>query len=171
MSEVDIAMLVLRVWAGIVMIAHGVNHARNLEGTARWFERVGFRSPQINARLSAGNEIAIGLGLVTGLLTTVAAAALAATMLVAFWSIHRFAGFFVFHRPDEGYEYVATLAVLALVIAIVGPGSVSLDAAIGIDNDLSGAVGAVIFGAGLLAGLGQIAVFWRKPSTDQGAGG
>lgn len=170
MSEVDIAMLVLRVWAGIVMIAHGVNHARNLEGTARWFERVGFRSPQINARLSAGNEIAIGLGLVTGLLTTLAAAALAATMLVAFWSIHRFAGFFVFHRPDEGYEYVATLAVVALVIAIVGPGSVSLDAAIGIDNDLSGAVGAVIFGAGLLAGLGQIAVFWRKPSTDHGAG-
>ena len=170
MSEVDIAMLVLRVWAGIVMIAHGVNHARNLEGTARWFEKVGFRSPQINARLSAGNEIAIGLGLVTGLLTTVAAAALAATMLVAFWSIHRFAGFFVFHRPDEGYEYVATLAVVALVIAIVGPGSVSLDAAIGIDDDLSGTVGAVIFGAGLLAGLGQIAVFWRKPSTDQGAG-
>jgi putative oxidoreductase len=170
MSEVDIAMLVLRVWAGIVMIAHGVNHARNLEGTARWFERVGFRSPQINARLSAGNEIAIGLGLVTGLLTTVAAAALAATMLVAFWSIHRFAGFFVFHRPDEGYEYVATLAVVALVIAIVGPGSVSLDAAIGIDDDLSGAVGAVIFVAGLLAGIGQIAVFWRKPSTEQGAG-
>jgi len=170
MSEVDIAMLVLRVWAGIVMVAHGVNHARNLEGTARWFEKVGFRSPQINARLSAGNEIAIGLGLVTGLLTTVAAAALAATMLVAFWSIHRFAGFFVFHRPDEGYEYVATLAVVALVIAIVGPGSVSLDAAIGIDDDLSGTVGAVIFGAGLLAGLGQIAVFWRKPSTDQGAG-
>jgi putative oxidoreductase len=170
MSEVDIAMLVLRVWAGIVMIAHGVNHARNLEGTARWFERVGFRSPQINARLSAGNEIAIGLGLVTGLLTTVAAAALAATMLVAFWSIHRFAGFFVFHRPDEGYEYVATLAVVALVIAIVGPGSVSLDAAIGIDDDLSGAVGAVIFVAGLLAGIGQIAVFWRKLSTEQGAG-
>jgi len=170
MSEVDIAMLVLRVWAGIVMIAHGVNHARNLEGTARWFERVGFRSPQINARLSAGNEIAIGLGLVTGLLTTVAAAALAATMLVAFWSIHRFAGFFVFHRPDEGYEYVATLAVVALVIAIVGPGSVSLDASIGIDDDLSGAVGAVIFVAGLLAGIGQIAVFWRKPSTEQGAG-
>lgn len=170
MSEVDIAMLVLRVWAGIVMIAHGVNHARNLEGTARWFESVGFRSPQINARMSAGNEIAIGLGLVTGLLTTVAAAALAATMLVAFWSIHRFAGFFVFHRPDEGYEYVATLAVVALVIAIVGPGSFSLDAAIGIDDDLSGAVGAFIFGAGLLAGLGQIAVFWRKPSTDQGAG-
>jgi len=170
MSEVDIAMLVLRVWVGIVMIAHGVNHARNLEGTARWFEKVGFRSPQINARLSAGNEIAIGLGLVTGLLTTVAAAALAATMLVAFWSIHRFAGFFVFHRPDEGYEYVATLAVAALVIAIVGPGSVSLDAAIGIADDLNGAVGAVIFGAGLLAGFGQIALFWRKPSPDQGTG-
>ena len=82
----------------------------------------GFRSPALNARISAGNEIALGLGLIVGLLTTVAAAGLAATMFVAFWSIHRFVGFFNFRRPDEGYEYVTTLALVALAIAILGPG-------------------------------------------------
>lgn len=167
MDAIDIAMLVLRVWMGVVMIAHGVNHARSQEGTARWFAKVGFRSPRINARMSALNELAIGMGLIVGLLTSVAAAALAATMLVAFWSIHRFAGFFVFHRPDEGYEYVATLAVAALAIAIVGPGSVSIDSVIGIDTNLDGLVGAGIVGLGLLAGAGQLAVFWRKPAGEE----
>lgn len=165
MDEIDVAMLVLRVWLGIVMLAHGVNHARTQEGTARWFEQKGFKSPQLNARMSAMTEIAIGLGLVVGLLTSVAAAGLVATMLVAFIAIHRFAGFFVFRRPDEGYEYVTTLAVAALVIAIVGPGSVSIDSAIGLDDALDGYVGAGIIGLGLLAGAGQAAMFWRKPSA------
>jgi putative oxidoreductase len=167
MNEIDVAMLILRVWVGVVMIAHGVNHARTQEGTARWFEEKGFKSPQLNARMSALSEIAIGLGLIVGLLTSIAAAAVAATMLLAFWSVHRFAGFFVFHRPDEGYEYVVTLAVAALVLAMVGPGSVSLDAAFGIDSALDGAVGAGIFGLGLLAGVGQAAVFWRRPAPDR----
>jgi putative oxidoreductase len=161
MEAIDIALLILRLWAGIVMIAHGVNHGRNLDGTARWFESVGFSSPRLNAQLSFLNEIAIGIGLIVGLLTPIAAAALAATMVVAFWSIHRFAGFFVFHRPDEGYEYVATLAVVALVIAIVGPGVVSVDDVLGID--LAGGVGAAIYGVGVLVATVQLAVFWRKP--------
>jgi putative oxidoreductase len=165
MDQIDTAMLVLRVWMGIVMLAHGINHARTQEGTARWFEKVGFKFPELNARLSAGNEIAIGLALIAGLLTTIAAAGLVATMLVAFWAIHRFAGFFVFRRPDEGYEYVATMAVGALVLAILGPGAVSIDDAIGIADDLNGALGAGIIGLGLLAGAGQLAMFWRKPAA------
>ena len=167
MNELDVALLILRSWAGIVMIAHGINHARTLEGTAGWFGKVGFKSPALNARLSAGNEIAIGLALIAGLITSVAAAGLAATMLVAFWAIHRFAGFFVFHRPDEGYEYVATLTVVALAIAMLGPGAISVDSLLGIDDDLSGLIGAGIFAAGLLAGAGQLAVFWRKPATRE----
>ncbi len=46
---------------------------------------------------------------------------LLATMFVAFWAIHRFVGFFVFHRPDEGYEYVFTLMAISLALAIAGP--------------------------------------------------
>lgn len=167
MTEVDIAMLVLRVWVGIVMIAHGINHARSQEGTANWFEKVGFRSPQLNARMSVLSELAIGAGLIVGLLTSIAAAGLVATMFLAFWAVHRFAGFFVFHRPDEGYEYVVTLAVAALVIAVVGPGDVSIDAAIGIDGDLDGVTGAVIIGLGLAAGIGQAALLWRRPTAGE----
>jgi putative oxidoreductase len=166
MNELDFCVTLLRVWAGIVILAHGINHARTQEGTARWFAEKGFRSAPLNAKISAGNEILLGLGLIVGLLTSVAAAGLAATMFVAFWAIHRFVGFFNFRRPDEGYEYVTTLAVVALVIAILGPGSWSLDSAIGIADELDGWVGAGIVGVGLIVAFLQLAVFWRKPSTD-----
>ncbi|MEA1902944.1 MAG: DoxX family protein [Actinomycetota bacterium] len=167
MDNFDIALLILRLWAGLVFIAHGLNHGRSLEGTANWFESVGFRQPRLNAFLSSANEIAIGTALIFGILTSVAAAGLAATMFVAFWSIHRFAGFFNFHRPDEGYEYVATLAVIALALTIAGPGSASLDSALGIAENLDGWVGAGIFGLGILAAVGQLATFWRKPEKEE----
>ncbi|MEE9177780.1 MAG: DoxX family protein [Acidimicrobiia bacterium] len=167
MDNIDIALLVLRLWAGLVIIAHGINHGRSLEGTANWFAKVGFKAPHLNAFISSAMEITVGLALIAGLLTPVAAAGLAATMFVAFWSIHRFAGFFVFHRPDEGYEYVATLAVIALVLAIMGPGSASVDAALDLDETLSGAIGVGIFGAGILAAIGQLATFWRKPVKEE----
>lgn len=166
MSTVDVALLILRLWAGFVIIAHGINHGRSLEGTASWFESKGFRQPKLNAFLSAANEIAIGVALLAGLLTPVAVAGLAATMFVAFWAIHRFAGFFNFHRPDEGYEYVATLAVVSLALAVAGPGSASVDNALGIAENLDGWVGAAIIGAGLLVAAGQLAIFWRKPEEE-----
>ena len=167
MDQVDTAMLILRAWAGVVMIAHGINHGRSLDGTANWFGKVGFRQPRLNALLSAGLEVAVGLGLIFGLFTSLAAAGLASTMFVAFWAIHRHVGFFVFHRPDEGYEYVVTLAAISLAIAIAGPGAASIDAVIGIDQTLAGAVGAGIFAGGLGIASLLLAMFWRNPRKEQ----
>lgn len=167
MESFDVALLILRLWLGSVMLAHGINHARNLEGTASWFAAKGFRLADLNARGSAFGEIAIGLALIAGLLTTPAAAGLIATMTVAFGSIHRFAGFFVFERPDEGWEYVATLVVAALVLATIGPGAVSVDAVLGVDEPLSGWVGLAIGLAGVLAGIGQLSIFWRHPGPKE----
>ncbi len=167
MTAIDVALLLLRLWAGVVMIAHGVNHGRTQEGTAKWFASKGFKSPTLNARVSALSEIAVGVGLIAGFLTTLAAAVLVATMFVAFWTIHRFAGFFNFHRPDEGYEYVTTLAVIAVALAIAGPGRYSVDQALGIAGTLDEWVGLAAIGAGLLAAMGQLAVFWRKPTRRE----
>jgi putative oxidoreductase len=164
MEAFDTAVFILRVWLGIVMLMHGVNHARSLEGTAGWFASVGFRQPRLNATLSAFGEIAVGLGVATGLLTSFACAGLITTMTVAFGAIHRFVGFFVFKRPDEGYEYVATLAVGAVVLATLGPGAASIDNAIGIDTTFDGWAGLIIAGAGFVLGAAQLAVFWRKPA-------
>jgi putative oxidoreductase len=169
MAAIDVVMLMFRLWVAIVMIAHGVNHGRTQEGTAKWFASKGFRSPELNARISAVNEILIGLALIAGLLTSVAAAGVVATMFVAFWSIHRFAGFFNFRRPDEGWEYVATLSIIGISLAVLGPGRYSVDQALGIAGNLDEWVGLAIIGAGILIAVGQLAVFWRKPGEVGGS--
>src|SRR5687767_5846308 len=100
MTAIDGAMLVLRIVVGLSFFAHGVRHARTLDGTARWFERVGFKMAPLQARLSAFAELAAGAGLVAGLLTPIAAAAVVATMVTAAGSIHRFNGFFTFNKGE-----------------------------------------------------------------------
>jgi putative oxidoreductase len=157
----DVALLLLRLWLGTVMLAHGINHGRSIGGTARWFAAKGFRRPRLNAKLSAAGELAIGMGVASGLLTPFVAAGLITTMTVAFGSIHRFAGFFVFKRPDEGYEYVVTLSVAALALAVIGPGRASLDAAVGLTID--GWAGFLIGLAGVVLGVAQLAAFWHRP--------
>jgi hypothetical protein len=62
MEATEIVMLAARVWAGVVMFAHGLNHARTQEGTANWFRKVGFKAPEMNAKMAAASELAIGLG-------------------------------------------------------------------------------------------------------------
>jgi putative oxidoreductase len=148
------------------MILHGLNHGRNLEGTARWFGSVGFRNARINALVSSVGEVAIGISIAAGFLTSFGAAGMGAMMFVAFWSIHRFAGFFVFHRPDEGFEYVATLAVIGFALAVAGPGSWSVDSILGIADALDGPVGALIFGMGLVVGYVQTLVMWKRPMEE-----
>jgi putative oxidoreductase len=164
MDALDITLLLLRGWAGVIMVAHGLNHLRSQKGTTRWFEKIGFRFPRLNARLSTYGELAIGVGLIAGLLTPAAAAGLGATMLIAFWAIHRHAGFFVFHRPDEGYEYVVTVAMIALALAVLGPGEVSVDEVLGLE--WTGWAGAWIYLGGLGAGVAQLVVFYRRPESE-----
>lgn len=158
---VDAALLGLRVWLGVVMLMHGRHHLTSLSGTAKWFASKGFSHAGVTARLSAWGELAIGAGLVVGLLTSAAAAGLVATMVIAFWSIHRSAGFYVFKRPDEGWEYVATLAVVATFVAVAGPGRFSLDSALGLTVD--GWAGLALVAGGVVAAIIVLASTWRRP--------
>lgn len=167
MEQFDIALLTVRLWVGFVMVMHGVNHGRNLEGTAKWFGSVGFKQPRLNAQLSSLGEIIVGLSIAAGALTSAGTAGLVAIMFVAFWSIHRFVGFFVFHRPDEGYEYVVTLAVAGFALAIAGPGAWSVDSVLGIAGQLDGWTGGLIFGLGIVAGYVQTLVFWDRPEKEK----
>jgi putative oxidoreductase len=160
MESFDWAMLILRIGTGLIILAHGINHARGRQRTTDWFGSIGFRNPELQWFASTASELAIGTALVAGLLTGPAAAGLVAVMFVAFWSVHRKNGFFIF-RPGEGWEYVATLAMVGVVIAVAGPGSASIDNAIGIDTDLDGGIGALLVAGALVAAGGQLAVFFK----------
>ena len=160
----DAALLTLRVTAGLVFLAHGIKHARAREGTTNWFASIGFKAPKFQWFATTATEIAVPVLLVAGLLTSFAAAGLIAVMFVAFWVVHRKAGFFItayFKAGVEGWEYVLLFAIVGFVIAVAGPGSISLDDAMGIANNLDGWVGLVIGAGGLAAAAGLIATFWR----------
>jgi putative oxidoreductase len=170
-ETINLALLIIRIGLGVVFLAHGVKHAMGREKTTRWFGSLGFKSPGFQWFASTATEIGVGVLLIAGLLTSVAAAALIAVMVVAFWTVHRSAGFFItsFMKPDvdvEGYEYVLTLAVMALALAVAGPGEWSIDWAISFDGVtlaeyLDGRVGLLLAAGGVAAAFGQLALFWR----------
>ncbi len=158
-------MALLRVIAGAVVLAHGVKHARGRVKTANWFGSIGFRQPELQWFASTATEIGVGVLLVVGLGTPLAAAGLVAVMVVAFWTVHRSVGFWVTARPDEGWEYVLVLGTVGAAIAIGGPGEFSIDAMLGIEDSLNGWVGAALVIGGIVAAAAQIATFFRPNET------
>jgi putative oxidoreductase len=115
----------------------------------------------VHAWVASLTEVGAGAMLVLGLLMPLAGAGVIGTMLVAWITNHLKNGFWVFHRPDEGYEYVMTLTFAGLALAVVGAGQWSLDHAIW-GNDLVGATGLTV---ALVAGVGGsallLATCWR----------
>jgi putative oxidoreductase len=161
-TEIDIAAVLLRGIAAIVMFAHGYNHVfrgGKLAGTARWFESIGIRPGRVHAALASYTELGCAVLLTLGLLTPLAAAGVSGTMAVALIANHRKNGFFIF-RPGEGYEYVLTLVCVGLAIGALGGGRVSLDNAF--DIDWSGWGGfATTAGAGLGGAALLLITCWR----------
>lgn len=160
----DLALLVLRAGLGMMIFVHGYNKAfrgGRLAGTGRWFQSMGMRPGKVHAALAAFCEMGVGVLLVVGLITPVAAAGLIGLMVVAFWTVHRDKGFMI---TGEGWEYVAMIAVMSLVCAILGPGRLSLDHELDIAGRLDGSTGlgiALLLGIG--AGAAQLLLFYRPP--------
>ncbi len=164
-----VATLVLRVMVGIVFLAHGARHFRHRAQVMEWTASIGLTAPGIQWAFMSLGELAVGVGMLAGFLTAPAAAGVVALLFGAFWTVHRFAGFFVTARPDEGYEYVATLVAVAFALALIGPGEWSLDHAL--DIAITGRTGAIIAALGLVAAIGQMALFYRPGQLKRGSGG
>jgi putative oxidoreductase len=163
-DAINLALLAFRVGLGAVMLAHGLNHiygGGKIAGTGRWFESLGMRPGIVHAWVASITEVVGGLMLVLGLLTPLGGAAIIGVMTVAGITNHRGNGFFIF-RPGEGWEYVMTLGIAGLAIAVLGAGEWSLDNALDVFEPMPGADGLWI---ALVAGLGGavalLAVAWR----------
>jgi putative oxidoreductase len=160
-DQAGLARLVLRTALGGTMIAHGVRHARTLDGTAGWFESIGFRHPRLQAKLSAGVEIGAGAALALGAATPLAASAVVGTMGVAYHTVHRPNGYFV---TAEGWEYVGFISASAVALAALGPGRLSADRLLGLDDAGSPSSRAVLAAAlGIGGAVAQLKTFWRQP--------
>ena len=167
MPQFDLALLLLRVVFGVFLAYHGYNKVfggGGLAGTAKWFGAIGMKWPLWQARLAATTEMGAGLLFVAGLITPLAGAGVIGLMVVAIVVAHWKVGFFIF-KPNQGWEYCASIAVVAFAVSMVGGGRWSLDNAL--DIEFSGWWGAAIAGGlGIGGALGQLALSYRpKAST------
>ncbi|MFI5954455.1 DoxX family protein [Cryptosporangium sp. NPDC051539] len=164
MEWIDVGLLLIRLSLGVTLLMHGWNHWRGggkIAGTAGWFEGLGLRPGVMQAWASVVTELAAGVGLIVGLLTPLACAAVIGVMAVAAIVAHRPNGFFVFR---DGYEYVVMIAIISVALATIGPGKASLDHALDIEiNELPGLLIAVFVGLGGTALL--LAATWRPHRT------
>jgi putative oxidoreductase len=169
MPQFDLGLLVLRVVFGLFLAYHGYNKMfgkGGIKGTVGWFASIGMKWPGAQARIAAVTEMGAGVLLAAGLLTPLASAGIIGVMVVAIVVAHWKVGFFVF-LPNQGWEYCASIAVAAWVVATVGPGRYSLDHAfgwVGEPTAWAGAIVAAVLGVG--AAVVQLLVSYRPERSS-----
>jgi putative oxidoreductase len=158
----------LRGSVGGPMIYAGVRHARSQPGTSRWLKGIGFRSPELNAKLMAASEVGAGAAILSGTMTTAGCASTVGVMTVAIRTVHAAHGYSI---EKEGYEFTLSLLMAAIALAILGPGRLSGDRLLGFDKKAAGRFGAVVAAAGIPLAFVHMAAFLRRPKPTPHAQG
>lgn len=120
-----LAPLLGRLGVGLVFMSTGWGKVHHIDKVTAFFTSLGIPAPHFQAYLVGYSELLCGTALVAGLLTRLATIPLMVSMVVAILTAK---------RPDlhdifdlVGFDEFTYLVVLVM-IAILGPGSVSLDA-------------------------------------------
>ena len=134
MAASDLGLLILRLVVGLTFAAHGAQKAfgwwsgPTFAGWRAGIERMGLRPTGFWALVSTAAELVGGVLLAVGLFTPLATAALIAQSVVIIGLVHLPGGFW---NGNGGIEFALSLAAGAVALAGTGPGSASLDAALG----------------------------------------
>ncbi|MFI5670624.1 DoxX family protein [Streptomyces sp. NPDC051704] len=124
----DAGLLLLRVVLGLTMAGHGTQKlfgwfgGGGISGTGQFFTASGYPAGDAMAVVAGLTETLGGLGLVLGLLTPLAGAAVVGTMINAI-AVHGAGAFFA----PKGIEYELLLTVAAAAVALTGPGKYAAD--------------------------------------------
>jgi putative oxidoreductase len=115
----------LRVAVGIIFAAHGAQKlfVMGPATLAGFFGQVGIPFPELNAYFIIAVEVLGGIAMVAGLGTRIIGALFAATMVVAFATVHGAQGFFL----PNGYEFVLVLFAASIALVLQGAGAFALD--------------------------------------------
>lgn len=127
-GRLAIGVLILRVALGAVFIVHGGQKLFMMgpSGTGEMLVQMGVPAATVIGPLLSVIEPLAGIGVLLGLLTRLAALAIACDMLGAILTFHIHHGFFV----PIGVEFVMMNCASGLALAILGAGPFSIDHAI-----------------------------------------
>jgi putative oxidoreductase len=129
-----LGLLILRVVTGLLLAAHGSQKVfgwfkgPGFAGATSYFQSLGFRPAWFWTLLVCLAEFGGGLLLALGLLTPLASLAIIADMIMAILKVKIANGFWA---SNNGSEFELALLVISLALGLIGPGTYSLDAAIG----------------------------------------
>jgi putative oxidoreductase len=150
---------------GPLLAAHGCQKlfgwfgGPGLNGTATFFETLGFHPGRLFVVAAALGECGGGIFLALGLFQPASAAAIISVMTVAIATVHWGRGLLA---PD-GIEHPILYLATALSLALTGPGAHSLDAVLGFTDWWTPLVTAIALGTGVLAGIVSIGL--RRAGT------
>jgi putative oxidoreductase len=146
-----VGRLLARVAIGGLFAGHGVQKwfgwfdGPGIDGTAGMMDSLGMKPGRANAHAAAAAETLGGVGIALGAFTPVAATALIATMITAIRTVHLPKGPWA---QEGGYEYNVVLIASVLLLVDGGPGDLSVDSALGIEDTGAGwALAALAAGA------------------------
>lgn len=136
--QLNIGLAILRFVVGAIFIAHGGQKlfVYGFEGVAGGFAQMGVPMADVVGPFIGFVEFFGGIALILGLLTRLAGAGVAATMIGAIALVHLPAGFFA----PNGYEFPLSLLGSALLLTVTGAGGYSIDGVIARRREGSGIV-------------------------------
>jgi putative oxidoreductase len=157
--SLSLGLVILRLVVGLTVAAHGAQKLFGWwggPGIAGWTQavtRLRIRPAAPWAWVAALSEFGGGLLFALGLLSPLGSLGIAGAMLVAIATVHWANGFW---NGKRGYEFNLTLLASVAAIALTGPGTYSLDQALGIHLPepltLLVGVAALLFGVGIALG-------------------
>jgi putative oxidoreductase len=162
--------LLARLFIGGLFIGHGTQKwfgwfgGPGLEATSKWMDSVQMSPGRRNAHAAAASETLGGAAIALGAFTPAAAATLIATMVTAIRTVHLEKGFW---STNGGYEFNGTLIAALLAIVDGGPGDLSVDGALGLEDTGAGwalaALAAGVAGSTLAIAAGRSAAARQTP--------
>jgi putative oxidoreductase len=163
----NLGLLLIRVIFGLVMVAHGAQKlfgwfgGYGLAGTGGFFESLGFRPGRMFAAAAALSEFLGGWLFTFGFLGPVGPALILAVMLVASISVHLRNGLFA---ATNGVEVPLLYATAVVGVALIGFGTFSFDAALGLAAVWTPALIGLALAVGVIGGLANL-LLRKKPTT------
>jgi putative oxidoreductase len=163
-AGVSAGLLLVRLVVGLLMAAHGSQKllgwfgGHGIAGTGMFFEQLGFRPGRFFATVASVTEIVSGLLIAVGLLGPVGPALLLSVMIVAAVSVHWKNGLFA---QSNGIELALFYGTVAVSLALIGFGSYSLDAALGLQALYTPTLALVALAIGVIGGVANLAA--RRP--------
>jgi len=125
----DLGLLLIRLMVGFVFVYYGSQKlfgwfgGHGIQGTGGWFESIGIKPGKAIAAFSGIAELLSGILFVLGIYLPLGALLIVIVMIGSIVKVHGPKGFSV---TAGGFEYNLFLIVVAVAMALIGPGHYSL---------------------------------------------